>query len=904
MQKYEAVRNIFTQLLHHNYEPVEIDLLDGWRLKADVSAPKVDSEKPYLGLVPIALEFYQGSEWKKNYLLSMRFVQTTLYPSLEDMEGGYALFIRSSKSELLFRAMQAAKYDIINDQMTVHITTDLNSKRGITNFRENIVKCIEQYRDVFEQWGGKRPESNQFTYATYEYPNDTFTQNKQNILQMSLLLAVFKAVLKGELEVPLSALIATQPTPLEPRIWKIAPGSKAMYWDNAVEDGNIFIGWPELGDLKQYDTYEQLKKAYVAAYNPQQEPANDLDSLWQFCREIQQGDIVIANKGWQRLMGIGRVTGDYQYDGKESDFRNIRTVEWIVKSQVNFDSNVFRTPTVTPVHKRHLSTMKQGVIEQVENGNELWEQLFGGIAVQPTYLQETLADNFHHYLQSRQFWYSLDFVRRFVTSLRAKPFLILSGSSGTGKTKIAQYFAEYMRSPLPAGDHANGLPHENSDGSDQAKPFLMQWQPYNFGYQRMIVTVEMMEQVESNVADGVEIEVRFNGGQVEKSLIKQQGSTVRLGFRKHFMAWLNQQFQVGDAVELTIADGGKIFSFSKPTSPSVSANNNNLSFVSVRPDWLDHRGLLGYYNPLSEKYEPTPLLKLMLQAERDPDQPHFVILDEMNLAKVEYYFSDFLSCMESRRLDPSGQLVQEPLTIHQLTRPVEYVDDDNRVYTIPAKLPIPYNLYIIGTVNIDETTYMFSPKVLDRANVLECSEIDLQGYWRSLELAGDRPSEITRLADRSDQFTNDGQYHLPLYSKEYLQRDNRELLKEAFDVILRLHGLLEAEGHPFGYRVLDEVMTYLLLSARDDHDMQTEALDAQIVQKILPKLYGNRKQLERLLIRLLEQFVIGTLTGDPLSKDNQEMLEMEESYVYPLSGRKVYKMYKQLLQTGYCSFIC
>ena len=123
-------------------------------------------------------------------------------------------------------------------------------------------------------------------------------------------------------------------------------------------------------------------------------------------------------------------------------------------------------------------------------------------------------------------------------------------------------------------------------------------------------------------------------------------------------------------------------------------------------------------------------------------------------------------------------------------------------------------------------------------------------------------------------------------------------------MILRLHGILEAEGHPFGYRVLDEVMTYLLLSAREDRTMQTEALDAQIVQKVLPKLHGNRKQLERLLIRLLEQFVTGTLTGDPLSKDNQEMLEMEESYVYPLSGSKVYKMYKQLMQTGYCSFIC
>ncbi len=731
MLKYEAAQKIFSLFLHHSYDPVEIDLLEGWKLTATATAPKVDAGNPYLGSIPISLQFDQGTENPISHPLHLQCIRNKLHPNLEDEQGGYAILIKSKASELLFRSMQAAKYEEVDAHMKVKITTDLTSKKGDASFRQKMQACIQQFEPQFKQWGGEQAGDTQFTYATYLSESDTFVQDQQNILKMMLLLAVFKAVLKGELDLPLSALMPP-----------VGPDSKP-----------------------------------------------------------------------------------------------------------------------------------------------------------------SLADNFHHYLLSKQFSYSLDFVRRFVTSLQTKPFVILSGSSGTGKTKIAQYFAAYMRSPSDKGTVHDLIGELNGSNMSDSGTFHFQLNSYTFDYHRIIVTVEMLEWVNLDLDNGVEIEVRFDG-QAEQSLMKRQGPTVRLGFRKTFMAWLKQNCAIGDHLKLTIQDEGRVFLFEQESSASFTQHDDNLAFVSVRPDWLDQRGLLGYYNPLTEKYDPTPLLKLMLRADGDRERPYFVILDEMNLAKVEYYFSDFLSCMESRRLDPvSGQLEQEPLVLHQLARPVEHVDDHNRVYQIPAQLPIPPNVYFIGTVNIDETTYMFSPKVLDRANVIECSRIDLSAYWESHHAAAS-VKDCEPLSARVTLFTNEGQYHMPLYSKEFLQERNRTQLDDAFQVVLKLHQVLEREGVAFGYRVLDEVMTYLLLSLRENEDMLREALDAQIVQKVLPKLHGNRKQLEQLLLRLLEQFANGSISGDPLSANNRSMLEAEDSYLYPLSGLKVYSMYKQLMQTGYCSFVC
>ena len=149
-----------------------------------------------------------------------------------------------------------------------------------------------------------------------------------------------------------------------------------------------------------------------------------------------------------------------------------------------------------------------------------------------------------------------------------------------------------------------------------------------------------------------------------------------------------------------------------------------IAFVSVRPDWMDNRGLLGYYNLLDEKYHTTVVTEMLLEAAQNPDKPYFIILDEMNLAKVEQYFSDFLSIMESRTpSNPNGESIQ----LHH----EEDVDAAKKTrLRIPGKLNIPPNVFFTGTVNVDESTYMFSPKVLDRANVIEFNDVNIASYSR------------------------------------------------------------------------------------------------------------------------------------------------------------------------------
>ena len=125
--------------------------------------------------------------------------------------------------------------------------------------------------------------------------------------------------------------------------------------------------------------------------------------------------------------------------------------------------------------------------------------------------------------------------------------------------------------------------------------------------------------------------------------------------------------------------------------------------MSVRPDWTDNSYLLGWYNAIAEQYETTPVLKLIIAADSHPDVPHFIILDEMNIAKVEHYFSDFLSCMETRRVDPeSNKVRQEPIHLRNHTDE----ENGNGDCSVPAKIEIPVNIYVTGTVNVDESTYM------------------------------------------------------------------------------------------------------------------------------------------------------------------------------------------------------
>ncbi|MHA6909487.1 McrB family protein [Ralstonia pseudosolanacearum] len=215
----------------------------------------------------------------------------------------------------------------------------------------------------------------------------------------------------------------------------------------------------------------------------------------------------------------------------------------------------------------------------------------------------------------------------------------------------------------------------------------------------------------------------------------------------------------------------------------------------VRPEWTDPSGLTGYFDMLTTRYVVPTFLEAVLVATAHRESPVFVILDEMNLARVEYYFSDVLSCMET----------QGALQLHSNSVPQEGTTGGS----IRAELPLPPNLFIVGTINIDETTNPVSDKVLDRASVIDMSSVDVLGFLNSLE---------TR----------------------YPTLKNARAAVEA--KLSEIHGLMQQYGLGFGYRLIEEFVRYHAFDAVHLNNAPEEVTDQLLVQKVLVKLRGAERQ--------------------------------------------------------------
>ena len=165
----------------------------------------------------------------------------------------------------------------------------------------------------------------------------------------------------------------------------------------------------------------------------------------------------------------------------------------------------------------------------------------------------------------------------------------------------------------------------------------------------------------------------------------------------------------------------------------------NFEMVQVKPNWHDSSELIGYVSRIDGvRYVVGPFLRFMVKAIRDPNTPYFLCLDEMNLAPVEQYFAEYLSVVESRKRQDDGTITTDPIMDYSNTEEYkslidqlfsddeelrkEYLTEDSG-----RRLSIPNNLIVVGTVNMDETTFSFSRKVLDRAMTIEMNEVDLKG---------------------------------------------------------------------------------------------------------------------------------------------------------------------------------
>ena len=310
-------------------------------------------------------------------------------------------------------------------------------------------------------------------------------------------------------------------------------------------------------------------------------------------------------------------------------------------------------------------------------------------------------------------------------------------------------------------------------------------------------------------------------------------------------------------------------------SALVEDKDKQMRVVSVGADWTNREPLLGFQNALQRgKYikPESGVLDLLLEASRkeNANKPYFLILDEMNMSYVERYFADFLSAMESK----------EKIRLWSL-------DSDEgdlpKIDGVPQSIDLPKNLFIIGTINVDETTYMFSPKVLDRANVIEfkVDENDMGVYLREAPAVDIKAIEGA-LADKAPGFVR-----LATSPIETDYFDLRSLLLSFFRT-------LKSVNAEFGYRSASEMGRFISLAHREGNLSLESSVDAAIVQKLLPKLHGSRKKLVPVLSKLWEICEPGV--------EIEQADEVPPQTKYPLTADKLLRMYRGAIDNGFTSF--
>ena len=286
--------------------------------------------------------------------------------------------------------------------------------------------------------------------------------------------------------------------------------------------------------------------------------------------------------------------------------------------------------------------------------------------------------------------------------------------------------------------------------------------------------------------------------------------------------------------------------------------------VSIGADWTNREPLLGYPNALKENEYVLPesgMLQLLMRANDDPSKPYFLILDEMNLSVVERYFADFLSAMES------GEKIKLW---------------DNEAGNVPKEIELPKNVFIIGTINVDETTYMFSPKVLDRANVIEFKIApDEMDKYLGKKVNINLESAYSACADMAVDFVTK--------AKSQVEKDEKNK-----DALLSFFKELKKVNAEFGYRTVNEISRYLHFADGDLED--NSAIDTAILQKLLPKLHGSAKKLKKVLEPMWKLCL-----NDGVTKEIDAEFSATD-FKYPESAEKIQRMYHAVVDNGFTSF--
>lgn len=592
--------------------------------------------------------------------------------------------------------------------------------------------------------------------------------------------------------------------------------------------------------------------------------------------------------------------------------------------------------------------------------------------------ENSQIDSFYKYLISNGYYFNKDLIENYLLSLKVKPFEILTGNSGTGKTKLSQLFAIFINGAITSKEgqtndegyftikvktnysswENNGWTLQKEEVSDiiplnecsanfnmsvddisakgSVKPLVQLYydsdelknhfkelfdkNPRGFVDLKILckdikefISKDYIEPngkislkqnsnhsafekrqwfANKNIFDYYPFDSGYSKCNVMVDGIESTGRirvVPKLTFKKNDTLQRHLRENEGKDVEVILnVDKFDFEDFMSNWDCSRSQKEEHLDLTSIKSryqivpvgaNWTDNTNIVGYYNVITEDYQSTPAYELIKQAQNDPNNPYFLILDEMNLSHVERYFADFLSAIES------GEEI--PL----------YGNNDT--------LDLPNNLFIIGTVNVDETTYMFSPKVLDRANTIEFDTLLARDYMSSDLNEGDFEGDIDYLQS-------------PLVDSDISNlniEDLKEILSQIsydgsniWDILaVELTGFqesLQGSSFDFGFRVINEILRFMVVAWRyenspDEWNNWERYFDAQIKQKILPKLHGSEKAIGNVLTNLFNLCLVERNNNENPKNFNID----KDDCRYYTSALKLQSMSKVLSDQRYVSFI-